>query len=300
LCLMFGLVPTGQQATLTQKLVTAVAKNRNHLTTGFVGTPALLPALSANGQHALAMDVFLNESFPGWLYEVQHGATTIWERWDSVQADGTINDNGMNSLNHYSAGAVMQWAYEYLVGIQSGKTAQQVRIQPGINPQLRHVSGQTRLATGIVKVAWQLLNATGSQVQVDLTIPYGSTAQVDLPRTAQWQAANQTYANGSILSAGTYQITYRPTTPFLKQFSVQTQLMRYNQQVELTEKISQVVPFWDFLSLPGNMKNFEQYSLQQLSAEMRGIGFKPLTTSQITQINQIFMDFALTSSNGGH
>ncbi|VDG33646.1 alfa-L-rhamnosidase [Lactobacillus coryniformis subsp. coryniformis KCTC 3167 = DSM] [Lactiplantibacillus mudanjiangensis] len=296
LCLTFDLVPVDQTVALTKQLAAAVAKHRNHLTTGFVGTPALLPALSANGQHDLAVDVFLNESFPGWLSEVQHGATTIWERWDSIQADGTINDNGMNSLNHYSAGAVMQWAYEYLVGIQAGVDARHVTIRPGINAQLRQVSGQTRLATGTVKVAWQLLNATGSQVQVKLTIPYGAAAKARLPRATTWTIDGQVYANGSELPAGDYRLTYQPQRSFLNEFSVQTQLVKYNQQTVLTKKLSQVVPFWEFLTLPGNMANFEHYSLMQLSAEMRGIGFTPFTAAQIDQINQIFTDFALAQA----
>ncbi|MFD1420218.1 family 78 glycoside hydrolase catalytic domain [Lactiplantibacillus songbeiensis] len=292
LCLGFDLVPTGQRSRLTQQLVAAVERQQNHLTTGFVGTPALLPALSNNGEHALAVDLFLNRGFPGWLYEVDHGATTIWERWDSVQADGTINANGMNSLNHYSAGAVMQWAYEALVGIQSDAT-KTVTIHPGITPRFRHVSGQTLLATGMVKVAWQILDLAGTQVQVNLTVPYGMTAKLDLPRAKEWTSGDQTYSNGQTLPAGDYVITYQPTTPFLNQFSVHTQLFKYNQQPALTKKLSTVVPFWGFLSMPGNMAHFEQYSLLQLSAEMRGIGFTPFTTADIDQINQIFKDAAL-------
>lgn len=290
-CLAFNLVPMGIKPRLTKQLVAAVEQHQNHLTTGFVGTPALLPALSANGEHDLAVDVFLNEGFPGWLYEVQHGATTIWERWDSVQSDGTINDNGMNSLNHYSAGAVMQWAYENLVGIQSD-ASRTVKIKPGITPRFRQVSGQTVLATGTVKVAWQLMNAVGTTVQVKLTVPYGMTAQVCLPRATEWVVDQQRYANGSTLPAGEYVITYQPTTPFLNQFSVHTQLVRYNQQTALTKQLSQVVPFWGFLTMPGNMHNFEQYSLMQLSAEMRGIGFTPFTASNIDAINTIFKDAA--------
>ncbi|ETY72515.1 alpha-L-rhamnosidase [Lactiplantibacillus fabifermentans] len=288
LCLTLGLVPTGQGSALTQALVTAVEKQQNHLTTGFVGTPALLPALSANGEHALAMNVFLNESFPGWLYEVQHGATTIWERWDSVQADGTINDNGMNSLNHYSAGAVMQWGYEYLLGLQFGKDAQHVTIAPGVDPQLRFVSGQTAIATGTIKLAWRILNALGTKAQLDLTIPYGTTATINIPRATSWQVGANTYPNGSDLPAGQYVITWTPTTPFLNQATVDTQLVKYNADTALTNKLSQVVPFWGFLTLPGNMQNFEQYSLRQLSAEMRGIGFTPFDDPTIEKINAIF------------
>lgn len=73
-----------------------------HLTTGFVGTPLLCPVLTENGHADAAYTLLLNEDFPSWLYEVNMGATTVWERWNSVLPDGSISDTGMNSLNHYA------------------------------------------------------------------------------------------------------------------------------------------------------------------------------------------------------
>src|SRR4029078_10981781 len=72
----------------------------------FIGTPALLPALLKIGERELAASVFLQEEVPGWLYQIKRGATTIWERWDAIKADGSIFDPSMNSYNHYAYGAV--------------------------------------------------------------------------------------------------------------------------------------------------------------------------------------------------
>ena len=86
--------------------------------TGFIGTPAILPALVKIGAADLAEKVFLQPDVPGWLYQVERGATTIWERWDAIRADGTIYDPDMNSYNHYAYGAVCQWLFEGVAGFR--------------------------------------------------------------------------------------------------------------------------------------------------------------------------------------
>lgn len=288
LCLNLQLYPQGDRKSLAKKLVERIEKDRNHLTTGFVGTPALLPALSQNGQNELAVQVFLNEDYPSWLYQVKLGATTIWERWDSVKPDGQINDNGMNSLNHYSTGAVMQWAYEYLLGI---KQKTNLAIEPQISPKFRSMTGYTQLITGKVKVAWEIVNDSGTEVKVSLDLPYNQSAVVNLPRANDWIANGIKHQNGDQLSAGHYEITYYPITPFVNNFNVHTALIKFIDNPVITDKLSQLVPFWGFLNLPGNMEHFQDYSILQLSQEMKGIGFSPLTSNQIEEINQMFMDY---------
>lgn len=275
-------MPAGSAKRLTQALVARLEKDRNHLTTGFVGTPALLPALSANGQHELAVQLFLNTDFPSWLYEVEHGATTIWERWDSLDDQGRIADNGMNSLNHYSTGAVMQWAYEALAGIQQ-VAPMQVQLKPGITASFKTLTAHTAMPTGDLKLAWQL-DATGQQVHVEIEIPYGVEATLTLPGSQEWR--------DRALSAGHHEFTYQPETPFVKHFDVHTPLYQFNADTALAQQLQPLVPFWDFLMLPGNMAHFEQYSLMQLSREMRGIGFAPLSQTQINAINSLFIQHA--------
>ena len=102
---MFGLIEDTAQEE-GDRLHQRVAENNGHLNTGFVGTPLLCPALTKTGHYKIAVDLLLNEDYPSWLYSVNLGATTIWERWNSVLPDGKMNPEGMNSLNHYSYGSI--------------------------------------------------------------------------------------------------------------------------------------------------------------------------------------------------
>ncbi len=117
LTLYFSLADPSQEGHVISDLIKRLGKDKDHLKTGFVGTPFICQALSEHGAHDLAVKLFLNEDYPSWLYAVKHGATTVWERWNLVLDDGTISPEGMNSLNHYSLGAVMEWGYRYLLGL---------------------------------------------------------------------------------------------------------------------------------------------------------------------------------------
>lgn len=91
--------------------------NNDHLTTGFVGTPYLCFALSNNGYHHTAVELLLQESYPGWLYSVSKGATTIWEYWNGIKSDGLLWSDDMNSFNHYAYGAIGDWMYRKVAGL---------------------------------------------------------------------------------------------------------------------------------------------------------------------------------------
>jgi alpha-L-rhamnosidase len=100
LTLHFNLAPQELRTRIVQSLINNIAKRNNHLSTGFVGTPYLCHTLTENGQHDLAGKIFLKRDYPSWLYAVDLGATTIWERWNSMKEDGSFDDSGMNSFNH--------------------------------------------------------------------------------------------------------------------------------------------------------------------------------------------------------
>src|SRR5204863_9466797 len=111
-------------------------RRMGHLSTGFLGTPALTRMLSENGYLADAYKLLLNEDYPSWLYEVKQGATTVWERWDGLKPDSTFEYPGMNSFNHYAYGAVGDWMYRVVAGLNSdpaqpGYKHIIVRPQPG-------------------------------------------------------------------------------------------------------------------------------------------------------------------------
>lgn len=119
LSLMFNLLPDDLRAKSAQFLVNDIRSRNTHLSTGFLGTPYLCHVLSDNGFVDVAYDLLLQKTFPSWLYPVTQGATTIWERWDGQRPDGTFQDKGMNSFNHYAYGAIGDWMYRISAGLDT-------------------------------------------------------------------------------------------------------------------------------------------------------------------------------------
>lgn len=131
LALHFDIVPKQHRERLAADLNKNVIKHRYHVITGFLGTPYLLFALADNGYFETARRVLMNHSYPGWFYEVDMGATTMWERWNSLLPDGTPNPDGMNSYNHYAYGAVQEFIYRRVAGIEMTDVGfKRVRVQP--------------------------------------------------------------------------------------------------------------------------------------------------------------------------
>ncbi|NQX57849.1 alpha-L-rhamnosidase [Paenibacillus qinlingensis] len=117
--LMFGLVQGSVRERLAANLVEYVKEQNYHLTTGFVGTPYLCHVLSENGYHDVAVKLVMQEDYPSWLYTIHKGATTIWEHWDGIKPDGTFWSDNMNSYNHYAYGAIGDWLYRKVAGLDS-------------------------------------------------------------------------------------------------------------------------------------------------------------------------------------
>ena len=129
--LHFGIVPQESRPFLAQALNENVKKHDYKMITGFAGSPFVLFALADNGYFETARRVLLNNGYPGWLYEVDMGATTIWERWNSLMPDGTPNPDGMNSYNHYAYGSVMEFVYRRIAGIEATEAGfKKIRIAP--------------------------------------------------------------------------------------------------------------------------------------------------------------------------
>ena len=138
---------------------------RTHgMQTGFYATQHLLPVLVDGGEERLAFDLLLSEDCPGWLYEVERGATTIWERWDAIRPDGTVNedstsdqsDENMVSFNHYAFGSVGEFFYRYVLGIRPLEPGfARVLIEPHVDARLGHAEGSYRSRAGEIRVAWR-------------------------------------------------------------------------------------------------------------------------------------------------
>nr|WP_321455821.1 family 78 glycoside hydrolase catalytic domain [uncultured Cohaesibacter sp.] len=159
LALLHDLIPDNQIEAAKGYFRQLIIDDDYRIGCGFIGTPALLPALCKHGMTDLAERVFLNPEVPGWLYQVRMGATSIWERWDAIAPDGTVHDPEMNSYNHYSYGAVCQWLFEEVAGIRpiaDGAGFDRIRIQPTILPALGSVAMWHDCRHGRIKAGWTI------------------------------------------------------------------------------------------------------------------------------------------------
>lgn len=180
LLLYLKLYPEGEREVITAKLAELLKKNNGHLNTGFVGTPILCMALSENGQNQLAYDLLLNEDYPGWLHEVNLGATTVWKRWNSLEEDGSISGTGMNSLNHYAYGSIAEWIYRYMCGLNpSIGEAVKMTIYPMPDQRLKKAEGSWRSVFGKYVCAWNWKSE--QEVVCNIEVPFNANARFILP-----------------------------------------------------------------------------------------------------------------------
>jgi alpha-L-rhamnosidase len=184
LALGMGVVPADGpgQATATQ-FVAKLAADQYHLKTGFLGTPRLLPALSGIGRDDLAMRLLLNEDYPSWGHAIRMGATTLWERWNGIGPDGGFGPVEMNSYNHYANGAVGDWMFQHLGGLQMlAPGYQRVRIAPlTSHPALDHAQASLRTPYGLLRSEWQ---RSDSSLRLTVEVPMGTEAEIWLPCAA--------------------------------------------------------------------------------------------------------------------
>ena len=165
----FGLFDTEQEMAAGDRLADLVRNNDFHIGTGFAGTPWLLHALSRTGQTEVAYSTLLQTTPPSFLYPVTMGATTVWERWDAVMPDGTLNSTGMTSLNHYALGAVGDWMHRVIGGIEAIEPGyRRIRIAPVPGGGLTSAVAKHNTAYGHIEVGWETTDGTRT-VGVSLT-----------------------------------------------------------------------------------------------------------------------------------
>ncbi|HVM75183.1 MAG TPA: glycoside hydrolase family 78 protein [Candidatus Saccharimonadales bacterium] len=180
LALEFELLPAPMRQQAADRLAADV-KKFGHLTTGFLGTPVLCKALSDNGHTDEAYMLLNRQEYPSWLYPVTKGATTIWERWDGIKPDGTFQNPDMNSFNHYAYGAIGDWMYRVVAGIQIDESKpgyKHMVIEPRPGGGLTCAKASVETMYGLVASSWQI---TGGTVTLKVQIPANTTATVKLP-----------------------------------------------------------------------------------------------------------------------
>jgi hypothetical protein len=172
IALYLGLYPEGAKSYVTALLRKLIEDNDYHLNTGFIGTPILCPVLSENGMNDLAYRLLLNEEYPGWLYEVNLGATTIWERWNSLDPDGNISDTGMNSLNHYGYGSIADWMYRYMCGFRPSMHQDvKMTIYPMPDPRIPRAEGTWLSPYGKYASGWEYDEEGNLHYHVEIPFP---------------------------------------------------------------------------------------------------------------------------------
>ena len=179
LILHFDLCEDDERPALAAKLVELIRENGMRMTTGFVGTPYLLHALSENGYADIAYALLYQEKNPSWLYSVTHGATTMWEHWNSLKEDGSFWSTDMNSFNHYAYGAVYDWIFGVACGIKPLAPAyKEVSIAPHPDKSLGFADASIDSRNGTIRSYWYY---KGDSVYYEFDIPDGVTAHITLP-----------------------------------------------------------------------------------------------------------------------
>ncbi len=220
LALMFDLLPEEKKLKAVNHLVKNIKKRGNHLSTGFLGTPFICHVLSENDKTDVAYDLLLRETFPSWLYPVKMGATTIWERWDGMKPDSTFQNKDMNSFNHYAYGAIGDWMYRVVAGIEIGAPGyKEIVLQPRPDPRLEYAKATLNSRYGEVVSEWKI---DKGKLMMNFTVPPNTTASIVLPKVQlakikksnKW--ANEVLENakevdGNVIvevGSGNYRFTY--------------------------------------------------------------------------------------------
>lgn len=262
---------------MAEGLLRKLRNNGGKLQTGFIGTPLLLETLSELGENEMAYDLLFNEEFPGWLYEVNLGATTIWERWNSMLPDGSVSSTGMNSFNHYSYGAVVSWIYERCAGFRRDPSVpgfKKVIFAPVPREKLGFADVSYNSPSGKWQTHWKVLSE--NLLEISLTVPFGCRADVILPYAPEdiYTTDNALFkdVSGGVchVGPGKYSVTYETTRPMRKIYSTETRIRDLITDPAVVEAFREKAP--GFLRIPelywnGNLWDLQSYMPNRMSKE---------------------------------
>ncbi|HTQ26659.1 MAG TPA: family 78 glycoside hydrolase catalytic domain, partial [Puia sp.] len=226
LALNFEMLPDSLRQQAADRLVENIKSYDMHLTTGFLGTPYLCHVLTRFGYTDIAYKLLLQETYPSWLYPVKRGATTIWERWDGIKQDSSFETPSMNSFNHYSYGAIGDWMYRVMAGIdtyEDGVGYKHIRIMPHPGGGFGFASATLQTYYGQVGSSWKIEQ---NLLHLDIDIPVNTYAEVYIPTENEGAILESGQAIGTgkdiqvMGKEGRYQVlklgsgSYHFTTPF--------------------------------------------------------------------------------------
>lgn len=210
LALDFDLLEACDKASAAARLVALIDQAEGHLQTGFIGVRHLCPVLADNGYPEKAVSLLLKDSYPSWGFSIRHGATTIWERWDGWTPENGFQSTAMNSFNHYSYGAVGEFIWARLAGIDWDPEAPgfaRVLMRPIFDPRIGQVEATHKAQTGEIYSAW---SCEGDQIRWTVGLPPNVTARVILPDAMVLDTEDQ--PSVFALPSGRHTLMIRPNT----------------------------------------------------------------------------------------
>lgn len=270
LSLYFNLAKDKDRDKILDTLLANIGNHKNHLTTGFVGTPYLCHALSENGAHEMATTLFMREDYPSWLYAVNRGATTIWERWNSIMPDGSFETSGMNSLNHYAYGSIGDWMYRKIAGINQLEPGyRRFMVRPMFVKGIEEAEASFESPYGKIVSSWSCKN---KKIHVKVQVPPNTNAVVYLPEQA-----------GVLeVGSGTHEYEYATETCLrTNRFSMDSNLGEIREQPLAAEMINRFAP--------GMLDNpMIEYAYSMSLSELLGAApeAKPLFEEIIKELNR--------------
>ena len=249
--LKYGIYRNRQR--LASQLKERISKDCNEIKGGFIGAPLLCSTLAENGMSGLAYDFLMNEKYPGWLYEVNMGATTVWERWNSVRPDGTVSQTGMNSLNHYAYGSVIEFVYAWAAGIRPavpGFTEAVIAPHPDI--RLGWLECRYDSAAGTYVSCWKIMN--DGHLSIHVQVPYGARAVLKLPEHGDDRSV--------MLSPGSFDYEYFPLHDLRKPYSENTALSELLSDETASGIMRRYIP--EIAGMAGNDKETAAKTLEEI------------------------------------
>ncbi|MFM1909902.1 MAG: hypothetical protein RLZZ545_600 [Actinomycetota bacterium] len=222
IALEFGIVPDSEKVEVAKILSEMVIADEGKITTGFLGTPLILHALSKNGHFSAAYTMLMRRKVRSWLYQVDQKATTIWERWDAIREDGSIHkgematssedqpDASMISFNHYAYGAVIDWVYRNVAGISPttrNPGYRHITFAPRPGDGFTYASAQINTPYGVAGISWEIVG--DNVLSAKIRIPFGSRAVIDFPMTSNsvLRVNGKTVSNKIEVGYGEYEVT---------------------------------------------------------------------------------------------
>lgn len=238
---------------------------------GFVGAPLMCRVMAENGLEEEAFYFLLQEGYPGWMHCINLGATTIWERWNSVLDDGKMSGTMMNSLNHYSFGTIVEYLYRDVAGLKAlWPGFKKALITPMVNQKLGHMEMSYDSAYGIYRIEW-VIKGDGS-VYVKVEVPFGCSASVRLPFSGQ---------EPQEAAAGVHEFSYRPTEDLRCRYTKRTLFKEMLQDEKAMEIIDRVSPLLQHFLGTGD-EEFLNESLETL----RGMSFLGFSQEMIEALQR--------------